>query len=302
MAMILLNRGGVTAGQLADRFGVSVRTVYRDIDELSCAGVPVYANRGAGGGISLLPGYTVDKALLSEAERDDVLLALKTLEATRYPNAGAALEKIGAAFRNGGNEKKKQDWIDIYFHPWQVSPDENGRFNTIKTGIIERRVIEFDYINANGEKSRRSVEPQKLVYYSNSFYLNAFCRKRNENRQFRVSRIKNITVTNERFEPRGDISEADLIHSDGRPAALLRLKFSPQVLYRIYDYFSDEIITKNADGSCTVEMCWPEDEWVYGYIMSYGNACEVLAPLHIRKIISERLKSAAKQYEKDAES
>lgn len=297
MALILLNRDGVTAGQLAERFGVSVRTVYRDLDELSEAGVPVYANRGAGGGISLLPGYTVNRALLSESERDDVLLALKTLQATRYPNAGAALEKIGAAFRHGGTENK--DWIDICFQPWQASPDENGRFDRIKTGILENRVIAFDYVNANGEKSRRSVEPLKLVYYGNSFYLNAFCRKRNEYRQFRVTRIKNITVTNERFQPRDGGPGENFMLGDGRRAALLRLKFSPSVISRIYDYFSEETITKNPDGSCTVEVCWPEDEWVYSYILSFGDACEVLEPQHLRKIVAQRLKNAGKQYEND---
>lgn len=114
---------------------------------------------------------------------------------------------------------------------------------------------------------------------------------------FRVTRIKNVTVLNERFIPRASASKEDIMSYDERPAVLLRLKFMPEVMYRVYDYFSSENMTRNADGSCTVEINWPEDEWVYGYIMSFGCGCEVLEPLHIRKIILSRLKDAIKSYE-----
>ena len=301
--MILLGRDNVTAGELARRFDVSVRTVYRDIDELSNAGVPVYANRGAGGGITLLPGYTIDKALLSKSESEGVLLALKTLEATRYPDAGSALEKIGAVFKGGrgdNNTQSADDWIDIRFEPWLSDPNESGRFNAIKIGIVERRVIEFDYVNARGEACRRSAEPQKLFYSGKGFYLSAFCRKRHENRMFRVTRIKNVAVLNEYFTPRGSESKEDNMPGDARPAVLLRLKFMPEVMHRVYDYFSSQNVSRSADGSCTVEVSWPEDEWVYGYILSFGGSCEVLEPLHIRKIILSRLKDAIKLYEPTA--
>lgn len=302
ITMILLSKRQVTAAELAQRFEVSVRTIYRDIDEMSMAGVPVYANRGAGGGIALLPGYTINKALLSKSESDGVLLALRTLQATRYPDAESALEKISAVFnvrRSDSDTQKETDWIDIHFQPWQSDPNENERFAAIKTAAMERRVIEFDYINVQGECGRRAVEPQKLIYNGHSFYLFAFCRKRCENRMFRVTRMKNITVTNEHFVPHVSLPKTDHMSEDGRPEVLLRLKFQAKVLHRIYDYFSDEIITRNSDGSCTVEVNWPEDEWVYGYILSFGDACEVIEPLHIRKIIASRLKSALKAYEND---
>jgi len=111
---ILLNRKTVTAKELANRFGVSTRTIYRDIDALSCAGVPVYTNRGNSGGIALLEDYTLNKALLSKSESEGLLLAIKAMGATSYPEAGAILDKIGSIFK--GN--KAHDWIEVDFEGW----------------------------------------------------------------------------------------------------------------------------------------------------------------------------------------
>ena len=97
---MLLNKGTVTAGALAERFRVSPRAICRDIDILSSAGVTVYTNKGRGGGISLLENYTFSKTLVTEHERDGLLLALKTLQATRYPDIERIIDKIGALFKD----------------------------------------------------------------------------------------------------------------------------------------------------------------------------------------------------------
>ncbi len=86
ITILLMNKKTITAKELSERFGVSTRTIYRDADVLSSAGVPVYTNKGNGGGISLLENYSFNKALISEHEREGLLLALKTLQATKYPN------------------------------------------------------------------------------------------------------------------------------------------------------------------------------------------------------------------------
>ena len=106
---ILLNRRTVTAAELAERFGVSVRTIYRDIDARSASGVPVYTSQGAGGGISLMEEYSLNRAMLSDEERRGILMALQLLRATRCPDLGGVLEKLGGLFRGGA------DWISVDF-------------------------------------------------------------------------------------------------------------------------------------------------------------------------------------------
>ncbi len=124
ITLILLNKSTVTARELADRFNVSTRTVYRDIDVLSTAGVPVFTNKGSGGGISLLDNYAINKALLTDHERDGLLLALKTLQATKYPEIDVILEKIGAVFKKATSI----DWVQIEFSPWGSGPNEENKF------------------------------------------------------------------------------------------------------------------------------------------------------------------------------
>jgi predicted DNA-binding transcriptional regulator YafY len=295
ITLILLNKKNVTAGELAARFGVSTRTIYRDIDELSAAGVPVFASKGSGGGIALLESFAINRALLTEHERDSLLLALKTLQATKYPEIDAILEKIGALFKKAASS----DWVRIEFSPWGSGPNEENKFLDIKRAILESKVIAFDYINADGILSRRHIEPMLLLFKSQAWYVSGYCRMRRNFRTFRVSRIRNMLVTDEGFvrRPLESVEEEEPAAAPPK-SVTLKLRFQPEDLYRVYDDYDHERIVRNPDGTYDVTVTFPEDEWVYGYIMSFGNYIEVLEPRHIRDIIRERIKKALKYYEK----
>lgn len=293
--IILLNKGTVTAKDLADRFDVSTRTIYRDIDVLSAAGVPVFTNKGNRGGISLLENYALNKTLISEHESESLLFALKTLQATQYPEIDKILDKIGAVFRNSNSA----DWVYIDFSPWGSNPNEYNKFIDIKKAILECKVILFDYVNSEGKKSKRSMEPMRLIFKGQSWYLWGYCRIRQDFRTFRITRIKNVVIIDELFE-RKNPKRIENPETKEVPKTMvtLKLKFYPEVLYRLYDDFEHEIIIKNNDGSYSVTVTFPEDEWVYGYIMSFGCYVEVLEPEHIRKIIKDRMRKALEFYEK----
>jgi len=152
ISLVLLNKGTVTAKELAERFDVSTRTIYRDVDILSTAGIPVYTNKGNGGGISILDNYSINKTVLTDGERDSLLLALKTLQSTKYPEIDTVLDKIGAVFKNS----PAAEWVDINFSPWGSGPNAENKLLNIKMAILNCKVIIFDYINANGIKSQRT--------------------------------------------------------------------------------------------------------------------------------------------------
>jgi len=290
IVIILLNRETITAKELADRFEVSVRTIYRDIDALSCAGVPVYTNRGNNGGISLLNDYTLNKALLSKSESESLLLAIKTMGAVSYPEADAVIEKIGSIFKNN----QAHDWIEVDFESWSSKVNEQNRFSKIRDAIIKNLVITFDYINANGNKSTRSAEPVKLIFSANTWYLIAFCLLRNSHRMFRLSRIKNVQETNQHFTKR-EIQEYEE-QANNTSLIDLKLRCNEVVLNRLYDVFDSDYIKNNNDGSYDLTVTMYEDEWVYGYILSLGKSVEVLEPEHIRDIIKTHAIEIAKKY------
>ncbi len=292
ITILLINKGTVTAKELAEKFEVSTRTIYRDVDVLSCAGVPVFTSKGNGGGISLLENYSLNKALISENEIESLMLALKTLQATKYPEIDTILDKIGAIFKNADS----QDWVYIDFSPWGSRPNEYNKFANIKKAILQRRSISFDYVNADGARSQREIEPMRLIFKGLAWYLWGYCKARADFRTFRISRMKNVRISNEVFE-RKKLDEKKP-QADEKPEKLvsLKLKFYPQALYRLYDDFDDELIIRNDDGTCNISITFPEDEWVYGYLLSYGCYVEVLEPPHIKEIIAGRMKKALDFY------
>ena len=289
---ILLNRKAVTAAELADRFGVSVRTIYRDIDALSASGVPVCTSQGAGGGISIMEDYSVSRTMLSDAERTSVLFALRSLQSTKYPGADCALEKLAGIFKTAA-----ADWISVDFSPWGSNPNAFNKFNDIKSAILECKVIEIEYINAQNERTTRKIEPLRLDFKYQAWYLWGWCREKRDWRTFRISRIKRAAITDETFDrfavrepvrPSGDTGKSRSVHCE--------LRFTESALFRLYDDYDDDLIKPNGDGTYTLEVDFPEDDWVYGYILSFGTNVKVIGPEHIKRIIAEKAAQIAKFY------
>lgn len=288
---ILLDKKQVTAKQLAEQFQVSQRTIYRDIDALSAAGIPVYTNKGKGGGIRLLDQFVLGKSMLSDKEQMDILSSLQGLNALNVPDVEPVLNKLAAIFN-----KNSTSWIDVDFSRWGSDSTEQEKFNMLKAAILNRNVVTFDYFSSYGEKTERIVEPVKLIFKGQGWYIYGFCRLKNDFRMFKVTRIKNLTCSKETFirEIPGDIwSEPSDMNN--RTVKLV-LKIESRMAYRVYDEFEQDSIAKNPDGSYVVQVNYIEDEWVYGYIMSYGDTIEVIEPEHVRKIIKRKLEASLRKY------
>ena len=135
---LLLEKKQVTANELAEHFEVSARTIYRDIETLSSAGIPIYMIRGKGGGISLLPEFVLDKTVITNAEREDILSSLHAMQAVSLTEAGSTLHKLGGLF--GGTNA---DWIEVDFSFWGDGEKEAGLFELLKQTILEKKVLQF---------------------------------------------------------------------------------------------------------------------------------------------------------------
>lgn len=296
ITILLMNKNYITAKELAERFQVSTRTIYRDLEVLSSSGVPVYTNKGKGGGISLLENFTLNKTLMSAQEIDGILLALKTLQATNYPDIENILDKLGAVFKH----KEAIDWVQIDFNPWGSNPHEDNKFKEIKRAIIEHKVICFDYVNNDGERSRRDIEPMQLFFKGFGWYLKGYCLFKNDFRIFRISRIKNVEVLSRSFVRKAinNEIEQDFFKITKKPIPV-KLLFKPQALNRVYDDFETKAIIKNPDGTICVQALFPDDEWVFTYILSFGSAVKVLEPEYIQKRLVMQLEDTLKLYNKE---
>jgi len=267
IVMILLNKGRVTAKELSTKFDVSTRTIYRDIDILSLAGIPIYSSKGSGGGIELLQEYTIDKTFLSEKEQKNIVFALQSLNAAQFPDVETTLRKISQIFKN----VSKTNWIEVDFSCWGASKDEKDKFNTLKEAILTKRLISFDYYSSYGNKTSRSVETLKLIFKSKAWYLYGYCRDKQDYRTFRVSQIKNLRLMDDFFEREiQDDIQIDADQTKPSQTVKLKLKFSQDAFYRVYDDFSNETIEYGDDNDVIVTVEYPYDEWVIGYIISPG--------------------------------
>ena len=288
---ILLGKKNVTAKELAERLEVSVRTIYRDIDVLSNAGIPIYTNKGKGGGVALLEDFTLNKSMLSESEQNQILMSLQSLNAGRFPNIEPLIEKLSAVFN-----KESMNWIHVDFSHWGSGEEEREKFDILKSGILNRNLITFHYFSSYGEKSERTVEPLRLLFKGQNWYLSGFCRDKNDYRIFKITRIKNVKLLNETFEREAPKEAWVSNEMEGSKIVTLLLRIEKRMSYRVYDEFQEEHIQRNEDGSFNVTVSFPEDEWVYGYILSYGNYAEVLEPKHIRDIIRGKLQESLNKY------
>lgn len=286
---LLLERGSVTASELAQRFEVSPRTVYRDIDALSAAGVPVYATRGRQGGISLMENFSLDRSLLTEKEQDEILFALQSMRATSGSDCSGLLSRLGTLFR-----RESADWIEVDFSDWSDDAEQKGRFELIRRGILEHRVLRFTYYGSSGEKSERSVEPAKLLF-KGSWYLLGYCRDKKDFRLFKIRRMVSPALTDTHFVRRA-LPERQASSGPEHQVAL-RLRFSLRAAYRVYDEFCPDAVEKQEDGSLLVSVSYPENGWVYGFLLSFGEDVEVLSPERVRAALLEKANRIKNIYE-----
>lgn len=288
---MLLNHEQVTAKTLSEKFDVSVRTIYRDIDRMSQAGIPVYTERGKGGGISLLSDFVLSKVLLNADERKSILQALQTTRAVKFDPANEeTLAKLTALFGIAD-----EPWLSIDFSTW-YGPSAHD-FEQLKTAILTQKVVTFDYYNAKGEMSFRSVEPIQLVFKSMSWYLKAYCLAKQESRMFKLSRIIRLRVSEQQFTKRLPEIQVDKSLKPQAPDMIhLKMLMSSELGYRIFDDFPIEAIQRGSSKALLVEGDFPKTDWLYSYILSLGQAVKILEPLDFKHELITLIKKMEENY------
>lgn len=284
----LVEGGGTTAGALAAALEVSVRTIYRDVEQLAAAGIPIYCAKGKGGGIRLLPGYVLDRQLLSGSEQQEVLSALQAL-AVAGGNSGQALQKLGALFR-----QDSAAWVEVDFAGW--GGGNRRAFEIIKTAVLEKQRLCFDYFGGNGQKSRREAEPLQLYFRHRAWYLRAWCICKDAPRMFKLSRMRNVEATGQQFQRRLDLAQFEASNTPGPSGVDAVLEFDASMAYRVYDEFDERDIQVLPVGGFRVTARLYPDEWLMGNILSYGPMARVVSPAFLREEICRRIEKMLENY------
>lgn len=283
----LLDKGRATAPELAAEFEVSPRTIYRDVEELSSAGIPIYAEPGRNGGIRLLQDFILDRAILSENEKQEVLTAIQSISATGYLGGKETLTKLSALFHIN-----TRNWLEVDFSHWGKCEHDNSKFEILKTAVIQCREIEIVYVNTNSVRSKRIIQPLKLSYKSKEWYLKAFCIEKQDFRIFKLNRILELELLENTFVPRRYPESKDHLQQTCPRIVLL---FSKEVEYRVYDEFDAAQIEYQKNGDLIVRTEMPADTWLIGYLLSFGVQVEVIEPAYLKGVLAAQAQEIYKK-------
>jgi len=299
--MILLDKERIGAQELADMFEVSLRTIYRDIDTINMAGIPVRSTSGVGGGFEIMQKYKIDKKVFSTADLSAILMGLSSLSnmirGDELVNALAKVKSFIPADRAKDIELKANQ-ICIDLSPWIGNRNIQPYLEIIKTALQESKLLSFEYVAHHGNKTTRTVEPYQLVLKSSHWYLQGYCHKRNDFRLFRLSRISNLQMQEETFTPR-DYQKPILDFEEifETMQTKIKIRIHKSVMDRVLDYCTYEDFSPDGDEHYIVNFPFMENEYYYNILFSFGDKCECLEPSHIRAEMKRRIHDIATIYE-----
>ncbi len=274
MIMILLKRDLVSATELAKTFEVTTRTIYRDVETLSMANIPIYTVPGRDGGIGLMPTYKVDKKLLTSKDLQNILTALHGVEQLiESPEINSTMTKIRAM--------QTEEWNDpmdfsLHFKSWQGTEEMKAVAESLQEAIRDHLIIKFDYYDVNGTHSSRNVEPYHLMYKGERWYLQGYCYEREDFRTFRLARMSNLQITNETFYPREYIVIDNIPKEKLPPFYPVRLKANMRVRDIIIERFGISVITPCDEKTYYADLQLPNNENAYRFILQLGTNARII--------------------------
>ncbi|MDR2043665.1 MAG: YafY family transcriptional regulator [Clostridium sp.] len=286
---ILLQNDKSTAPELAKRFEVSRRTILRDIDNLCNAGIPVVTTRGGDGGISIMDGYKINKNVLTAAELQNLVAALKGID-TVLPqsNFKSLMEKLAPS--DAAISLTDSIVIDLSSH-YRYGLTE--KISLLKTAIAEHKAVSFDYYYPKGEM-RREVEPYFIEFKWSAWYVFGFCRLRQDFRRFKLNRLWNLTLTDSKFAPRTVPPEQ--VNAECFPyESKMLIKFDKAVKYRLIDCYGLNCY-EETDDALLVTLDYSDKEYMFGLLLGFGEQAEVLEPKEIREEFTRMIKNIFSLY------
>lgn len=279
ITMELMAKKRVTATELADRFEVSTRTVYRDVELINQAGIPIVSFTGTDGGFELMNGFFLSKQHFSADDFSVIYNLLRGMEGAIGGRFTAIMHKLGSlqpAVLNGGIHNPVI--FDI-----GTTESERAVIGSLFQAIKDRRVVAFSYATAAGSSADRQAEPIRLFWERGAWYLEAYCLWRRAKRCFRTSRISRLDVTDTLFHPR-ELNEEDRDEGQG---TRVHLRFDLAAQPRVFEQFP---------GACSlhethidVDAVFYSVEYAISVVLSFGAKVQIVSPDFLKTELLERI-------------
>lgn len=285
--MILLEREKVTAKSLAEMFEVSMRTIYRDLDVINQAGIPVFATSGPGGGVEIMKEFKVEKRIFSANDINALLMGLSSIK-NNLPGEQtmAALAKVKGMIpiEHHKEWEYRANQMKIDALPWFNAGNLFSTVEMIQEALNQQRILTFQYRDIRDKKSSREVEPYRLLWKGEAWYLQGYCLSRRDFRTFKLLRMSDLLISDQRFEIR-DFPMERLDEMQARENSLTRVKLRIQEGVRdlVITRFGEDCLTPDGPDHYIAELHMPVDDLACGYLLSMGTRCVCLEPEEMRE-------------------
>lgn len=285
--MILLEREKISAKDLAEMFEVSTRTIYRDLESINQAGIPILATSGPGGGVEILKTYKVEKRLFSTSDILSLLIGLGSIQSNIPGN-----EIVNTLVKVKGmippEKLKELDFrakqIKMDVSPWLHAEGFTDKIEIIKTALEKQQLLRFEYMDIRGQKSNREIEPYRLLLKGEDWYMQGFCLTRNDFRTFKVLRMQNIDMLEQTFTMREFPAERlDEVAFNDKKLVSAKLRIHEEIRDLIEKRFGEDCLVPDGAEHYIATILIPVDDLACRYLLGFGNKCVCLEPEIIRK-------------------
>jgi predicted DNA-binding transcriptional regulator YafY len=291
IVITLLNKDKISAKELSAKYETSIRTIYRDIEAIDQAGIPIVAYPGNSGGYGLAENFTINRQFLALDEIRSILLALKGMgSAMNDPSIAKAYDKVSTLAK----QKDFNDLIVLDYLPWAHGRDYQKKMDLIYQALSEQKILTCKYKKPDSVAQKRAIEPMTLLFKGHTWYLAAYCLTRRDFRLFRLSRMNGLQVTGRNFIRRKFNVES--LADNAQKNIKIILRFSKKVSSLVEEHFPPEWIVKEKN-TLLVRASMPEGDWLYGMILAYGDQVEVLEPPQLRDSIIRKTERMQKIYQ-----
>ena len=277
----LLSKKSVTAKYLSEKYEVSIRSIYRYINSLEMAGVPLYSVKGNMGGFRIVEQYKLSSTFMTVKEFEQVINALTAIN-EGVPNKilENALNKLKSSIKNeySGFDIKSGNLI-IDAGPWGDTVGYKSKLVLMQKSIDEQITVSCEYHDRNGAISNRIIEPHLILFKQGIWYVYAYCNLRQSFRFFKIGRINNLNLLNEKFT-RKEVNKKDLPldywHKDVL-AETVEFEVDKKVLSEIQEWIGvDNVFFENNRYVARAKL--PYDEGLISKLMSYANKVKIISP------------------------
>lgn len=289
--MILLQKRLISTSELSKIFGVSSRTIQRDMDSLALANIPIYSIRGSQGGYGLTEEYKFDKRLLTTNDIENILIALNGLEQLLVTNEiRETIEKI-----KGMTLKTIESDINVTFYSFPGRVEIMETVLLLKEAIGNQRQISFIYTNQSGKTEEKIIEPYRLFLNETRWYIYGYDINKKEFRLYKIARMASLDKKRS-FTPRNEIPNPKS-KKYIQETTEVTLEISQKVIEQFIERYGTSTLKPLTNDKYSLIIDIPANRFAYQFLSGFGHDIKIISPKYYIDNFREFLQTTLNQYE-----